>query len=65
MMSTLGRWAAGRHRSRELLVTDSVHWVRAEGGVAVVSHPFQVSHHGVRKRDFVLRTASRCSMTGR
>ncbi|WP_336001025.1 PHP domain-containing protein [Halorientalis halophila] len=34
-------------------LADTVRWVRTEGGVAVVPHPFQVSRYGVRKRDLV------------
>jgi len=29
----------------------TVEWVRRRGGIAVVPHPFQVSRHGVRRRD--------------
>lgn len=28
----------------------SIEWVRDNGGVAVIPHPFQISRHGVRKR---------------
>jgi len=49
-------------------LAESVRWVRAEGGVAVVPHPFQVSRHGVRKRDFVpcdgIEVFNAWSMTG-
>lgn len=31
-------------------LADTVAWVRAHGGVAVVPHPFQRSRHGIRKR---------------
>jgi predicted metal-dependent phosphoesterase TrpH len=30
---------------------ETVAWIRDRGGLAVVPHPFQVSRHGVRKRD--------------
>lgn len=32
-------------------IKETVAWVRSEGGVAVVPHPFQRTRHGVRKRD--------------
>jgi predicted metal-dependent phosphoesterase TrpH len=34
-------------------LTATVGWVRSEGGVAIVPHPFQISRHGVRKDDVV------------
>lgn len=30
---------------------ETVDWVRDRGGLAIVPHPFQVTRHGVRKRD--------------
>lgn len=49
-------------------LADTIRWVRTEGGVAVVPHPFQVSRHGVRKRDLVpcdgIEVFNAWSMTG-
>lgn len=49
---------------------DTVGWVRARNGVAIVPHPFQVSRHGVRKRRLAdcdvdgLETYNAQSLTG-
>jgi predicted metal-dependent phosphoesterase TrpH len=47
---------------------DTVEWVRDSGGVAIVPHPFQVTRHGVRKRDLAdcdgLEVFNAWAMTG-
>lgn len=49
-------------------LSDSIRWVRKEGGVAIIPHPFQISRHGVRKRDLVscdgIEVFNPWSMTG-